>query len=212
MNAFYRKYGKRAFDLALTLPTLLILSPVMAFVALVVWLRFDKPVIFRQQRPGLHGRPFTILKFRTMTDQRDAQGNLLPDGERLPRCGRLLRALSLDELPQLWNVLRGDVSLVGPRPLLLKYLECYTPEQMRRHEVRPGITGWCQVNGRNRLSWNEKFALDVWYVDHVSFALDLWIILKTIPTLLLREGISAPGVATMPEFTGASNARSLPSE
>jgi sugar transferase EpsL len=158
--------------------------------------------LFRQRRPGLHGQIFTIIKFRTMTDVRDAQGNLLSDAERLTRFGRFLRSTSLDELPELWNVLRGDMSLVGPRPLLMQYLPRYTPEQARRHEVRPGVTGWAQVNGRNALSWEQKFALDVWYVDHVSLRLDAKIIALTVWKILQREGISQPGQATMEEFQG----------
>ena len=162
------------------------------------------PVFFRQQRPGLHGEPFTIYKFRTMTDKRDDQGDLLPDAERLTPFGRFLRIASLDELPELVNVLRGEMSLVGPRPLLMQYLERYTPEQARRHEVRPGITGWAQVNGRNALSWENKFELDVWYVDHVSLWLDLKIIALTLWKIVRREGISQPGRATMEEFVGTA--------
>jgi len=197
---------KRAFDVAAAAVGLVVLSPVLAGVALAVRLRLGAPVLFRQERPGLHGRPFTMLKFRTMTDARDAAGRLLPDAERLTPLGRLLRSTSLDELPELWNVLRGDMSLVGPRPLLVRYLDRYTPEQARRHEVRPGLTGWAQVNGRNALTWEEKFALDVWYVDHASLALDLKILLLTLRRVLAREGISAAGEATMPEFTGTAGA------
>ncbi len=167
--------------------------------------------MFRQQRPGLHGRPFLLLKFRTMTDARDASGTLLPDAARLTAFGRFLRAASLDELPELLNVLKGDMSLVGPRPLLMQYLGRYTPEQARRHEVRPGITGWAQVNGRNAISWEEKFRLDVWYVDHQSLWLDIRIIAMTIGKILKREGISHPGQATMEEFTGAG-AKNYPGE
>ena len=197
---------KRAFDVAAAAVGLVVLSPVLAGVALAVRLRLGAPVLFRQERPGLHGRPFIMLKFRTMTDARDAAGRLLPDAERLTPLGRLLRSTSLDELPELWNVLRGDMSLVGPRPLLVRYLDRYTPEQARRHEVRPGLTGWAQVNGRNALTWEEKFALDVWYVDHASLALDLKILLLTLRRVLAREGISAAGEATMPEFTGTAGA------
>lgn len=194
--------GKRLFDLVLTVPALALLSPVLAMTVLLVRIKLGSPVLFRQQRPGLHGQPFTLLKFRTMTDARDANGDLLPDEQRLPPFGRFLRRTSLDELPELINVLRGDMSLVGPRPLLMQYLDRYTPDQMRRHEVRPGITGWAQINGRNALSWEEKFALDVWYVDHLSLWLDLKIILLTMWKVLRREGISQEGFATMPELMG----------
>ena len=200
---FYSKHAKRLFDLALTLPGLVVLSPLLAFIALMVRAKLGSPVLFRQVRPGLGGRPFTIYKFRTMTDARGADGKLLPDGARLTRFGRFLRAASLDELPELFNVLKGDMSLVGPRPLLTEYLARYTPEQARRHEVAPGITGWAQVNGRNALSWEEKFAMDVWYVDHRSLGLDVKIILRTIGKVLARDGISAAGEATMPRFTGS---------
>jgi lipopolysaccharide/colanic/teichoic acid biosynthesis glycosyltransferase len=160
------------------------------------------PVFFRQLRPGLHGRPFRVVKFRTMADARDARGGLLPDAARLTAVGRVLRATSLDELPQLWNVLRGELSLVGPRPLLMQYLPRYSPEQARRHDVLPGVTGWAQVHGRNALSWEDKFALDVWYVDHWSPWLDLRILAATLLHVARREGISQPGHATMPEFLG----------
>lgn len=198
----YRRPGKRWFDLILTLPALALLSPLIAGLAVLVRTRLGASVLFRQQRPGLNGRPFTILKFRSMTDAHDAQGNLLPDAERLPPLGRFLRSTSLDELPELWNVLRGDMSLVGPRPLLMQYLDRYTPEQARRHEVRPGITGWAQVNGRNALTWEQKFALDVWYIDHVSLWLDLKIIALTFWKIVKREDISQPGQATAEEFMG----------
>ena len=198
----YRNVGKRAFDLLLAGLALFFLSPVLIVLALTVRLRLGSPLLFRQQRPGLHGKPFTLYKFRTMTDARDAQGHLLPDSERLTHFGRFLRSTSLDELPELWNVLKGDMSLVGPRPLLMQYLDRYTPEQMRRHEVRPGLTGWAQVNGRNALTWEQKFALDVWYVDHVSLWLDLKIIVLTVWKILKREGISQPGHVTMEEFYG----------
>ncbi|MEW6258733.1 MAG: sugar transferase [Thermodesulfobacteriota bacterium] len=198
----YRSWGKRLFDLMISVPAAIIAAPVLGLVALGVRLNLGSPVLFRQQRPGLHGRPFILYKFRTMTDARDTVGNLLPDAERLTPFGRFLRATSLDELPELWNVLRGDMSLVGPRPLLMQYLDRYTPEQARRHEVRPGITGWAQVNGRNSISWDEKFQLDVWYVDHQSLALDLRILLMTMVKAARREGISADGEATMPEFMG----------
>lgn len=171
--------------------------------ALMVRLILGKPVLFRQQRPGLHGRPFTIYKFRTMTEACDAHGNLLPDGERLTRFGRFLRGTSLDELPELFNVLKGDMSLVGPRPLLMQYLDRYTPEQARRHKVKPGLTGWSQVNGRNAISWEEKFRLDVWYVDNRSIWLDIKIILITAWMIIRREGINQPGQPTMEEFKSA---------
>ncbi len=201
---WYRNWGKRALDLVLTLLAAPVLVPLGALVALLVRFTLGSPVIFRQQRPGLYGRPFTLYKFRTMTDQRDAQGNLLPDAQRLTRVGRFLRSTSLDELPEFWNVLKGDMSLVGPRPLLMEYLPYYTPEQFRRHEVKPGITGWAQVHGRNALTWEEKFALDVWYVDHVSFGLDVRILLRTLWAVLTRQGITHPGSETMPKFAGRS--------
>ena len=199
----YQRFGKRVLDLALTLPALLLLWPLLLLLAWLVRRRLGAPVLFRQQRPGRDGQPFTILKFRTMTDARDAQGHLLPDADRLPPFGQRLRATSLDELPELFNVLRGDMSLVGPRPLLMHYLDLYTPEQMRRHAVKPGVTGWAQVNGRNALSWEQKFRLDVWYVDHLSFWLDLKILALTAWKILKREGISQPGQATMEEFRGS---------
>jgi sugar transferase EpsL len=193
---------KRAFDFAASLLTLLLLSPLLGLIALLTKFFSGSPVFFRQRRPGLHGKPFTIYKFRTMTDARDENGNLLPDARRLTRFSRFLRSTSLDELPELFNVLKGDMSLVGPRPLLMQYLDRYTPEQKRRHEVKPGITGWAQVNGRNALTWEQKFALDVWYVDHWSLWLDFRIIALTIWKILKREGISQPGQATMEEFMG----------
>jgi len=191
---------KRPFDLLVVSIALVILSPLLLVLAILVWIFIGSPVLFRQQRPGLHGKPFTLLKFRTMTEARDAQGNPLPDAERLTPFGRFLRSTSLDELPELFNVLKGDMSLVGPRPLLMQYLERYTPEQARRHEVKPGITGWAQVNGRNAITWEQKFALDVWYVDHWSLWLDLKIIVLTAWKIFTREGISQPGQATMEEF------------
>jgi sugar transferase EpsL len=193
---------KRTFDFLCALVALIVLSPVMAAVALLIRIKLGSPVLFKQIRPGLHQVPFYIYKFRTMTDERDAQGNLLPDAVRLTPFGKLLRKLSLDELPQLFNVLKGDISLVGPRPLLMQYLTRYTPEQARRHEVRPGITGWAQVNGRNAISWEEKFALDVWYVDNRSFWLDLKILAMTVVKVLRSEGISEAGHVTMTEFQG----------
>jgi len=205
---FYRGPGKRIFDLALAIPTLIVLSPALGLIALLVRFNLGTPVLFRQQRPGLHGRPFILFKFRTMTDARDARGNLLPDAQRLTPFGRFLRSTSLDELPELWNVIKGDMSLIGPRPLRIEYLPLYTPHQARRHEVRPGITGWAQVNGRNALSWEKRFDLDVWYVDHLSFSLDLNIILRTIRAIIRREGISAEGHVTMYRFTGTQTSDS----
>ncbi len=199
----YRYFGKRLLDLVLVIPALILLAPVLACVALLVRLRLGSPVLFRQERPGIHGKPFTIMKFRTMTDARDDAGKLLPDDQRLTRFGRWLRSTSLDELPELFNVLKGDMSLVGPRPLRMRYLSRYTPTQMRRHEVRPGLTGWAQVNGRNTLSWEERFELDVWYVDHQTMWLDLHIIALTVQKVLKREGISQQGHVTMTEFKGS---------
>ena len=196
---------KRTFDILISLAALLLLWPVLLVLAVLVRVKLGPPALFRQQRPGLHGRPFTMLKFRTMTGARDAQGNLLPDAERLPSFGRSLRSTSLDELPELINVLAGDMSLVGPRPLLMRYLDRYTPEQMRRHEVRPGITGWAQVNGRNAITWDQKFALDIWYVEHQSLRLDLRILWLTVRNVLRREGISQAGEATMEEFLGTTD-------
>jgi len=194
--------SKRLLDLLLAGVGVLILSPLYLILSLVVALRLGRPVLFRQRRPGYQGKPFEIYKFRTMSEARDAQGNLLPDGKRLTGLGRFLRATSLDELPELFNVLRGEMSLVGPRPLLMQYLERYNSEQSRRHDVLPGITGWAQINGRNALTWEDKFRLDVWYVDHQSLALDLKIILLTIWKVIRREGISQPGHATAEEFMG----------
>jgi len=197
-----RDRAKRLFDLALTIPALILLAPVMLIVAVAVALRLGRPVLFRQTRAGLHGQPFVLYKFRTMRDARDAADQPLPDDARLTPLGHRLRATSLDELPELVNVLRGEMSLVGPRPLLLHYLDRYTPEQARRHEVCPGLTGWAQVRGRNALTWEDRFALDVWYVDHRTLALDLRILLLTVASVLRREGIAQPGHATMPEFMG----------
>jgi lipopolysaccharide/colanic/teichoic acid biosynthesis glycosyltransferase len=193
---------KRAFDIIVAATALLFLALPLAFLAWRVRVVLGTPVLFRQVRPGRHGRLFKLAKFRTMTDERDALGRLLPDASRLTPFGRWLRATSLDELPSLWNVLKGDMSLIGPRPLLEEYLPLYSSEQARRHEVRPGITGWAQVNGRNALTWEQKFGLDVWYVDHRSFWLDLRILLMTVRKVFVREGISAKGEATMPRFTG----------
>jgi sugar transferase EpsL len=193
---------KRVFDLLLTSFGLLLISPILLVVAMLVWRAHGRPLLFRQKRPGYRSRPFYIYKFRSMTDARDAQGALLPDAERLTRLGRALRATSLDELPETLNVLRGEMSLVGPRPLLMQYLERYTPEQTRRHDVLPGITGWAQINGRNALTWEDKFRLDVWYVDHWSLGLDIKILALTLWKVIKREGISQPGHATAEEFMG----------
>ena len=197
------KLVKRFLDIFGACVGLVFLAPVLIIVAMLVRLKIGLLVLFRQVRPGLYGKPFTIYKFRTMTDERDEDGNLLPDGERLTRLGRFLRKTSMDELPELFNVIKGDMSIVGPRPLLTRYLDRYTPEQMRRHEVKPGLTGWSQVNGRNAITWEDKFKLDVWYVDHWSFSLDLKIIGITILKVLKREGINQAGQATMEEFTGS---------
>lgn len=196
---------KRAFDVILAFLALIALCVPMIFLAIVIRLRLGSPVLFRQVRPGLHGRPFTMIKFRSMTDERAADGKLLPDAKRQTSLGRFLRATSLDELPELWNVLKGEMSLVGPRPLLMDYVPLYTPEQARRHEVRPGITGWAQINGRNAISWEEKFALDVWYVDHQSLALDVRILWRTVARVLGRKGINADGEATVSRFTGSGS-------
>lgn len=198
----YRHHGKRILDLAITVPALIVLAPVMAVIALLVRLKLGSPVLFKQIRPGLHGEPFTMIKFRTMTDKRDKNGRLLPDEQRMHPFGQFLRSTSLDELPELLLVLDGKLSLIGPRPLLMRYLDRYTPEQMRRHDVVPGVTGWAQVNGRNGLSWDEKFKCDVWYVDHQSLWLDVWIIILTLWKIVKREGITAEGHATAPEFWG----------
>lgn len=185
----YLRWGKRLLDLFMTVPACIVLWPLMIVVALLVRLKLGTPVLFRQVRPGLHSRSFTMYKFRTMTDARDAGGQLLPDHERLTPLGRFLRKTSLDELPELWNVMRGDMSLVGPRPLLMQYLDHYTPEQARRHEVRPGITGWAQINGRQTILFSKRLDLDVWYVDHVSLSLDIKIILFTIPRAIVSHGV-----------------------
>jgi len=191
---------KRVFDFGVSFVVLIVLSPVLLGIAVLVRLRLGAPVLFSQRRPGRGGRIFTLLKFRTMTDARDAGGKLCPDAVRLTPFGRWLRETSLDELPELWNVLRGEMSLVGPRPLLVEYLGRYTPKEARRHEVRPGLTGWAQVNGRNATTWEQRLSLDVWYVDHRSFWLDLRILALTVVSVLRRDGISAPGMATMTEF------------
>ena len=195
---------KRLFDIVVSAVMLVLLSPVIAVVAVAVRLDVGAPVLFRQVRPGLKGRAFTLYKFRTMRGAHSGEPGSEGDEQRLTAFGRRLRATSLDELPELWNVLRGDMSLVGPRPLLMRYLPLYSPEQMRRHDVRPGLTGWAQVNGRNAISWEDKFRLDVWYVDHRTMLLDLEIILRTLGAVFRREGISNESSATMPEFRGSS--------
>lgn len=197
---------KRVLDVVCSSLGLLALSPVLLVLAILIALRLGRPVLFTQTRPGLHGKPFCMLKFRSMTSACDANGNLLPDEQRLTPFGQRLRSTSLDELPGLWAVLKGDMSLVGPRPLLTEYLALYTLEQARRHEVRPGITGWAQVNGRNAICWEEKFALDVWYVDNQSLWIDIKILLLTVKKVFVREGISAAGEATMSKFTGTPQA------
>lgn len=196
---------KRFFDTVGATLGLILLSPVLVIVAFLVRLQMGSPVLFSQTRPGLHGKPFQLIKFRTMRSAIGPDGNPLPDSDRLTSLGRFLRSSSLDELPELWNVLKGEMSLVGPRPLLMEYLPLYSPKQARRHEVRPGITGWAQVNGRNAISWDEKFALDVWYVDHHSLWLDTKIIGLTFRKIIAREGISAAGEATMSKFTGSKS-------
>ena len=194
---------KRAFDIAASTSALVVLSPVLAITAYKVKKELGSPVLFRQTRPGLHGKPFEMVKFRTMKDATDKEGNALPDSERLTEFGKKLRASSLDELPELWNVLKGDMSLVGPRPLLMEYLTLYSAEQAKRHNVRPGVTGYAQVNGRNSLSWEDKFKLDTWYVEHQSLWLDMKILLKTVKKVIIKDGISADGEATMTKFTGS---------
>ncbi len=200
----YRRHLKRGVDVLAAALGLVVLAPLLALLAALVRWRLGAPVLFRQVRPGLGGRPFELIKFRTMTDAHDAAGNLLPDAVRLTGFGKFLRKTSLDELPELWNVLKGEMSLVGPRPLLMEYLPRYSPEQARRHEVRPGLTGWAQVNGRNAISWPEKFKLDVWYVDHVSAMLDVKIIGMTIKSVMRREGINQQNHATAMPFRGSA--------
>ena len=193
---------KRCMDMVGSGLGLVIFSPILMVLAILIRIRMGRPVMFKQMRPGLHGKPFYMYKFRTMTNKKDEQGNLFSDEQRLTRLGRFLRSSSLDELPELFNVIKGDMSLVGPRPLLMQYLDRYTSEQARRHEVKPGITGWAQVNGRNAITWEEKFALDVWYVDNRSLLLDIKILAMTVVKVFRREGISAAGEATMTEFMG----------
>ena len=195
--------SKRFFDIVASVAGLIVLSPVIAIVAYLIRKRLGSPILFRQVRPGLGGKPFEMVKFRTMRDALDANGNPLADSERMTDFGRFLRSSSLDELPELWNVIKGDMSLVGPRPLLMEYLPLYDEVQVRRHDARPGVTGWAQINGRNALSWEEKFKLDVWYVDNQSMWLDLKIIVLTIKKVLIRDGISAEGEVTMTKFTGS---------
>lgn len=197
--------SKRLFDVCVSLIALVLLWPFYLTIYGIVRCKLGAPVLFRQLRPGLYGRPFEMIKFRTMKEAMDANGNPLPDVERLVPFGRFLRVSSLDELPELWNVLKGEMSLVGPRPLLMEYLPLYSQEEFRRHEVRPGITGWAQVNGRNALSWEDKFRMDTWYVDNQTFFLDMKILWMTVRKVLIREGIAAEGEATMPKFTGSNS-------
>lgn len=199
----WRRLVKRAFDASAATAGLVATAPVLTASAIAVRASMGSPVFFRQERPGLRGQTFQVLKFRTMSDARDEDGKLLSDGDRLTQVGRLLRQTSLDELPQLWNVVRGDMSLVGPRPLLVRYLKRYSPEQARRHDVLPGITGWAQVNGRNAVTWDEKFALDIWYVDHWSLALDARILWRTVWKVLRRDGVEAADEVTPQEFRGS---------
>jgi lipopolysaccharide/colanic/teichoic acid biosynthesis glycosyltransferase len=196
---------KRVFDLVLTIPGFLLISPILFIIALLIWIKMGRPIIFRQVRPGFQGQPFPVFKFRTMLESFDSNGELLSDEARLTQLGRTLRSFSLDELPELINVLRGEMSLVGPRPLLMRYLERYTSEQTRRHDVLPGMAGWAQVNGRNALTWEDKFKFDVWYVDNWSLGLDVKILLRTLGTVLRREGINQPGQATADEFMGSED-------
>ena len=200
---------KRLFDIIVSLFLLLGLSPLFLLVYLLVRIGLGSPVFFVQQRPGLNGKPFNLIKFRTMTSERDSSGRLLPDSDRLDPLGHFLRKFSLDELPELWNVAKGSMSLVGPRPLLMQYLNRYTPEQARRHQVKPGITGWAQVNGRNTLPWEERFRMDLWYIENMSLALDIKIIALTILKTLRHEGINEPGEATAKEFMGTDNGQQL---
>ena len=201
----YKHFFKRLIDFILSLIALIVLSPILLIVALLVRTKLGSPVIFKQERPGLNEKIFTLYKFRTMTDAKDEQGNLLPDKIRLTKFGKLLRSTSLDELPELFNILKGDMAIVGPRPLLVRYLQLYNEHQKHRHDVRPGFTGWAQCNGRNAISWEEKFDLDVYYTKHVSLLLDIKIILKTVKVVLFREGISSETSVTMEEFRGSSN-------
>lgn len=203
----YSRGGKRLFDLGLVILSIPLWLPLLVLLSGLVRWRLGSPVFFRQTRPGLHGQPFRLVKFRSMTEQRDAAGELLPDEKRLPPFGRFLRSTSLDELPELWNVLRGEMSLVGPRPLKMEYLPLYSPAQARRHEILPGITGWAQINGRNQTTWEERFAHDNWYRENLSLGLDLKILFRTIGRVLVREGVSAEGHATMPAFRGSTQSK-----
>ena len=198
----YRHFFKRLFDIILSLLALIVLSPLFVVLAILVRIKLGKPILFSQKRPGKDEKIFTLYKFRTMTDHKDSKGNLLPDGERLPAFGKFLRSTSLDELPELFNILKGDMSIVGPRPLLVQYLTRYNEEQKRRHEIRPGFTGWAQVNGRNAISWEEKFSYDVWYVDNLTLWLDVKIILRTLMVVCKRSGINSGNSETMEEFVG----------
>ena len=198
------KIIKRVLDLVVALTALVLLSPLLLIVAILVRVRLGSPVLFKQVRPGLHAKPFTMVKFRSMLDANDANGNPLPDDQRLTTFGKLLRSTSLDELPELWNIVRGHMSLVGPRPLLMRYLDRYTPEQARRHEVRPGLTGWAQVNGRNALTWEQKLDFDTWYVDNAALKQDLLILLKTLSSVVRPAGVTANDHSTMPEFFGTT--------
>jgi sugar transferase EpsL len=200
----YKKFGKRSIDLAAIAIALILISPLVIPITILVKLKLGSPILFSQDRPGYQGQIFKMYKFRTMTDDRDEHGNLLPDADRLTPFGQWLRSSSLDELPELFNVLKGDMSLVGPRPLLVRYLERYSPEQTRRHEAKPGITGWAQINGRNAISWEEKFKLDIWYVDNLSLWLDIKILFLTVWKVLKKDGISQAGNATMQEFMGSA--------
>ncbi|MCA9330947.1 sugar transferase [Candidatus Saccharibacteria bacterium] len=198
----YRQFGKRFFDVTLILFTMPVLLPVILIISLLTWANLGRPILFAQLRPGKNGEPYRLYKFRTMTNAMDGRGKLLPDEARLTSFGAMLRSTSLDELPELYNVIEGKMSLVGPRPLLIRYLDRYTPEQMRRHDVRPGITGWAQINGRNSLTWDEKFELDLWYLDNLSFRLDIEVLWRTVLTVIRREGIQQEGHATVEEFKG----------
>lgn len=208
-KGFYEKYIKRPQDLVLSLIAIIVLSPVLLVIALLVRIQLGSPILFKQQRPGLNGKIFNMYKFRTMTDKRDAKGNLLPDEERLTSFGKILRGTSLDELPELYCILKGDLGICGPRPLLVSYLNLYNEHQNRRHEVRPGLTGYAQVHGRNSVTWEEKFNLDVYYVDHVSFLMDWKIIFQTVITVLKREGINSENAATMERFQGTPENKQL---
>ena len=201
----YKHFIKRLIDFILSLIAIIVLSPILLIVALLVRTKLGSPIIFKQERPGLNEKIFTLYKFRTMTDAKDEQGNLLPDEIRLTKFGKILRSTSLDELPELFNILKGDMAIVGPRPLLVRYLPLYNEHQKHRHDVRPGFTGWAQGNGRNAISWEEKFDLDVYYTEHVSLLLDIKIILKTVKVVLFREGISSETSVTMEEFRGSNN-------